>query len=185
MRNVFRPAPASLFADISTGMLYPGDSDVSDADLAGDREHRRTSGRGSASDAEHRPGLFRRAVGQAAKAQGHRAGRVAPGSSCQATGRLSTMWQGVLGARHVRARALRRATLSSHRPWTSKTEAEPSGLRVSATMWAESATRCPHPLRPARRHARRFLSGDDTGLLAFLMVFLVTERPAASPVRSA
>ena len=143
-KNTFLLAFASLFADISTEMLYP----VLPVFLT---QTLKASGSivglvdGFAGRAEYRAGLLRLTFGQAAKAKRHRAGRLFQGGARQAAygafhlARSSAhgCWTGL-----ARVRVPCRGTRSSRPQWTRKIEAEPSGLRALATMRARSSGRC-------------------------------------------
>jgi hypothetical protein len=81
-KNTFLLALASLFADISTEMLYPM-LPLAWRVRVKNRQNRRVDRRHRAGHTEHSPRLLWLAVGQVAETKIGDPGRLCPGGSCQ------------------------------------------------------------------------------------------------------
>ena len=98
-RNTFLLACASLFADISTEMLYPVLPVFLTQTLQGKRQHRRSDRRLCPGHAKHRAGLFRHAFGQAAEAKAVALVGYFLAAIAKPLMGLATVWQALFGGR--------------------------------------------------------------------------------------
>ena len=150
--------------EVSTEMLYP--VMPSDANAESKRQHPGPGGRVCSGHAEYRAGLFRRAVGQAAKAKIHRTGRLSPGSGRQAAD----------GTFHCLARCVRGTVAGPHGC------RHPLNDNAGAFLGPLLAVFLLYSLHVGIRAI--FYLAIIPGLLAFFMVLLVKEQHAVVAAKS-